>query len=133
MFSVQALTGEVYGGAYRASRVRESCDLWQDDKARGAGGSPRRTGHLDRSGRRGGGRHRRDLRARDHRERRGRAIEDDGRDAGEAGAEEGDGGAAGPLTGEEEVIPGFTVKLRELVAVPKLLVTVMGPPVGLGG
>ena len=39
----------------------------------------------------------------------------------------------GPLAGEKEVIPGFTVKLPELVAVPTVLVTLMGPLVAPGG
>ena len=36
---------------------------------------------------------------------------------------------AEPLAGEKEMIPGFTVKLPELVAVPAVLVTLMGPVV----
>ena len=40
---------------------------------------------------------------------------------------------AEPLAGEKEMIPGFTVKLPELVAVPAVLVTLMGPLVAPGG
>src|SRR5437667_4937626 len=39
----------------------------------------------------------------------------------------------GPVVGEKDLITGFTTKLAELAAVPKVLVTAIGPLVAAGG